>query len=111
MWLLDVNLPNGLIQALMEYGIPAETTVTRGWRNLGNGKLAAAAFRTGFRVLLTRDRLFGDSAAQALKNFPELAVVIIRLPQARSDLYLSEFKTKWEQSPIKPIPGQVIEWP
>jgi hypothetical protein len=42
MWLLDVNLPNGLMAILREHGIHAETTAYRGWRNLGNGKLSEA---------------------------------------------------------------------
>ena len=48
MWLLDVNLPYGLIKKLETLGLKAETTVSRGWRNLGNGTLAEAAFTAGF---------------------------------------------------------------
>jgi hypothetical protein len=59
MWLLDVNLPNGLIRLLQGYEIPCATTARRGWRDLTNGALAEAAFREGFRVILTRDCLFG----------------------------------------------------
>jgi hypothetical protein len=50
MWLLDVNLPNGLIRLLQSYEIPCGTTVRRGWRDLTNGALDEAAFREGFRV-------------------------------------------------------------
>ena len=39
MWLLDVNLPNGLIRLLQSYGIPCATTALRGWRDLTNGAL------------------------------------------------------------------------
>ena len=60
MWLLDVNLPNGLLKKLEKLGIKAETTAYRGWRNLGNGKLSEAAFGAGFKVILTRDRLCSE---------------------------------------------------
>ena len=40
MWLLDANLPNGLLKKLKALGIEADTTATRGWRDLGNGTLA-----------------------------------------------------------------------
>ena len=85
MWLLDVNLPKGLTKTLKALGIEADTTATRGWRDLGNGTLAEIAFRSGFRVILTRDRLFGESAARALQKFPDLAIVVLRIPQAREE--------------------------
>ena len=85
MWLLDVNLPTGL--------------------------LAEAAFGAGFRVILTRDRLFGESASRALGALPELAVVVVTLSQARAAAYLSEFRARWEQRPIEPVAGGVVEWP
>ena len=111
MWLLDVNLPNGLLKKLQELGMEADTTVNRGWRNLGNGKLSEAAFVAGFRVILTRDRLFGESAGKALKSFPELAVVILNIPQAKEANFLKAFEDAWVTSPIEPSPANVIEWP
>ncbi len=77
MWLLDVNLPNGLARVLECYGIPCDTAAQRGWRDLTNGALADAAFREGFRVILTRGRLFGTSARRALAVLPELGVVVV----------------------------------
>ena len=56
MWLLDVNLPNGLVGTLKKFGIASDTSVLRGWRNLSNGVLAAAAYNAGFSVILTKDR-------------------------------------------------------
>jgi hypothetical protein len=56
MWLLDVNLPTGLLALLRGCGISCDTTANRGWRDLTNGLLAEAAFGAGFRVILTRDR-------------------------------------------------------
>ena len=87
MWLLDVNLPNGVIQLLRGYGIACDATARRGWRVLTNGALAEAAFREGFRVILTRDRRFGTSARGVLAARPELAVVVVTLPQAREEAY------------------------
>ena len=51
MWLLDVNLPNGLATLLHSYGISCDTTARRDWRDRTNGALADAAFREGFRVI------------------------------------------------------------
>lgn len=76
-----------------------------------NGSLAETASRAGFRVILTRDRLFGESARRTLTGLPELAVVVVTLPQARTAAYLSEFRARWERQPIAPIAGGVIEWP
>jgi len=111
MWLLDVNLPNGLARLLHGYGIPCDTTARRDWRDLTNGALAEAAFREGFRVILTRDRLFGTSACRALAALPELAIVVMTLPQAREEAYLAEFETRWRRKPIEPVAGAVVEWP
>ena len=44
MWLLDVNLPTGLLALLRGYSISCDTTANRGWRDLTNGLLAEAAF-------------------------------------------------------------------
>jgi hypothetical protein len=111
MWLLDVNLPNGLVRLLHGYGISCDTTARRDWRDLTNGALAEAAFREGFRVILTRDRLFGTSARRALAALPELAIVVVTLPQAREEAYLAEFQIWWRRAPIKPLAGAVVEWP
>jgi len=111
MWLLDVNLPNGLRRVLEKLGQTSETTAFRGWRDLGNGVLAAAASQAGFRAILTRDRLFGESAGKALQTHPDLAVVILKISQSREAAYLTEFEKQWAVRPIRPEPGKVIEWP
>jgi len=111
MWLLDVNLPKGLAGLLHGYGISCDTAARRDWRGLTNGALADAAFREGFRVILTRDRLFGTSARHVLAALPELAIVIMTLPQAREDSYLAEFETQWRRKPLEPVAGAVVEWP
>ena len=110
MWLLDVNLPNGLSRLLQSYGISCDAA-RRGWRDLTNGALAEAAFRGGFRVILTRDRLFGVSARGTLAELPELAIVVVTVPQAREEAYLAEFETRWRRKRIEPIAGAVVEWP
>ena len=76
-----------------------------------NGALADAAFREGFRVILTRDRPFGMSARRVLIALPGLAIVVVTLPQAREEAYLAELEMQWRQKPIEPVAGAVIEWP
>jgi hypothetical protein len=76
MWLLDVNLPTALAQFLHRCEIPCDTPAGRGWRDLTNGALAEPAVRDGFRVILTRDRLFGESSRGVLAALPDLAIVI-----------------------------------
>jgi predicted nuclease of predicted toxin-antitoxin system len=111
MWLLDVNLPTRLAARLQSYGITAETTEARGWRELTNGSLAEAAAREGFSALLTRDRRFGVAARSVLDALPTLAVVVVTLPQLREIEYLSSFEAAWSQRRIEPVPGAIIEWP
>jgi hypothetical protein len=111
MWLLDVNLPTGLARLLDRLEIPCDTAVRRGWRSLTNGALAEAAYRAGFRVILTRDRLFGTSTGRVLAALPELGIVVVTLPQAREAAYLAEFETQWRRKPIEPVAGAVVEWP
>ena len=83
----------------------------RGWRELTNGALAQAASREGFRVLLTRDRGFGASAGSTLEALPELAIVIVTLPQVREAAYLPAFDAACRRRSIEPVPGAIIEWP
>ena len=111
MWLLDVNLPTALVGLLRVYGVSAGTAADRGWRALTNGALAQAAVQAGFRVLLARDRGFGVAAVNVLSALPELAVVVVTLPQAREEVYLTAFAEAWHREGIQPIPGAIIEWP
>lgn len=111
MWLLDANVDVHLAAVFKEWGIPCETVAHRGWKDLSNGELVAAACAQGFRCLLTRDRLFGESAARALKSFPDFAVVVITLPQQRWPEYRARFQEAWAASPIQPDPGKLIHWP
>jgi hypothetical protein len=111
MWLLDVNLPTALARLLRRFGLLAETAVERGWAGLTNGALAEMALLQGFRVLLTRDRRFAASAVSNPEALRELAIVIVRLPQAREAPYLAEFESAWRRQPIEPINGAAIEWP
>jgi hypothetical protein len=84
MWLLDANMPVQLVVLLKEFAIEADTTVARGWNTLSNGRLVHAASTAGFTVLLTRDRLFGETAAAALNAHPDFSVVTVNLPQLRA---------------------------
>jgi len=111
MWLLDANMPLQLVPLLRELGVDADSAVARSWNWLSNGSLVGAAVEANFTVLLTRDRLFGESAAQALKLYPEFSVVRIALPQLRANPFLISFPTAWSEAPILPSPGRMIEWP
>lgn len=111
MWLLDVNLPNGLVTFLRGQGVECDTAVRRGWRELTNGSLATAASRAGFDTLLTRDRFFGSAAETVLRSLPDLAVVVVTVPQSREVLYLAELERHWKRSPIRPIAGRIVTWP
>lgn len=72
MWLLDVNMPKDVVRALGDLGIVAHSAECRGWGGLTNGSLVEAASRAGFHAVLTRDRLFSQSAARSLKLFPSV---------------------------------------
>ena len=111
MWLLDANVDVHLAAVLKEFGFPCQTTASRGWKALSNGDLVAAAAAAGFRCLLTRDQLFGESASRVLKSFPEFAVVVVTLPQQRWEHYRERFWEAWAESPIQPVPGRLVRWP
>jgi hypothetical protein len=111
MWLLDVNVPKGLVAALGGLGIAAEHAEDRGWNGLTNGNLVEAAVGAGFTCLLTRDRLFSESAARALKRFPAFSVVLVTLPQLRWPEFSAEFNRAWGERPIEPEPGRLRRWP
>jgi predicted nuclease of predicted toxin-antitoxin system len=111
MWLLDANVDVHLAAVFQERGINCDTVARRGWKTLSNGELVAAAHAEGFRCLLTRDQLFGESASRALKSFPEFAVVVITLPQQRWPEYRRRFLEALSASPIRPVPGRLVHWP
>jgi hypothetical protein len=111
MWLLDANMDVHLAEVLRDLGIPCETTKSRGWKTLSNGDLVAAAVADGFQCLLTRDKLFGESASRALKTFPEFAVVVIYVPQQRWPEYRERFIALWAERPIMPVRGRLTRWP
>jgi hypothetical protein len=64
MWLLDANMDVHLSSVLTGFKIACDTAGKRGWRALSNGDLVSAAVGVGFRCLLTRDQLFGESASR-----------------------------------------------
>lgn len=106
MWLLDANLDIRICQLLGEFGIESRTAQSYGWKHLLNGQLVSAAVAEGFTCLLTRDQLFAESASRALKQFPEFAVILIRLKQQRRSQYLTQFRAAWEREPIVAMPGK-----
>lgn len=111
MWLLDVNMPVRLIEFLNNFGIAVDTTHNRGWDTYSNGVLVEAATNAGFVAMLTRDRLFAESASRALKRFPNFSVVVVTLPQANLKTYMASFAQEWDLCPILPQPGFEMFWP
>jgi hypothetical protein len=111
MWLLDANMDVHLVSVLAGFDISCDTAGQRGWKSLSNGELVRAAVDVGFKCLLTRDQLFGESASQALKQFPEFAVVVVNVPQRPWPQYREEFLAQWRKRPIEPIAGKLTQWP
>jgi predicted nuclease of predicted toxin-antitoxin system len=111
MWLLDANMPKKVVALLGEFGIDAATAESRGWEGLTNGELVAAAAAAGFTSILTRDKLFGESAAKALRRFSHFSIVLVTLPQLRGEQFIREFRLAWQHTPIRPEPGALVSWP
>ncbi|MCB0411457.1 MAG: DUF5615 family PIN-like protein [Bdellovibrionales bacterium] len=111
MWLLDHNLPIQLLDCLQNLNIQCDSTVNRGWQELSNGKLVSKAVEAGFTCILTKDKLFSQSASNALSNYPEMAIVLIKLAQCRGFQYIQNFQDEWKSTPIVPQRGKSTEWP
>jgi hypothetical protein len=111
MWLLDANLDIHLVELLKSFQIDCDTAENRGWKALRNGDLIAAAVKAGFHTLLTRDQLFVESASRTWRTFPDFGIVVVALPQLRSKLYLDAFARAWAAATIRPVAGQVVNWP
>ncbi len=111
MWLLDVNMPKKVGSLLCELGIEAHSADDKGWGSPTNGALVKAAIQAGFLCILTRDRLFSESAARTLKRFPEFCVVLITISQFRGPEFLERFRGAWDRNPIHLVAGQLLRWP
>jgi hypothetical protein len=109
MWLLDANMDVHLVSVLSDFQISCDTAGQ--WKSLANGELVRVAVDAGFKCLLTRDQLFGESASQALKQFPEFAVVVVNVAQRPWLQYREEFLARFGERPIEPIAGKLIQWP
>ena len=111
MWLLDANMDVHLVDLLASFGLNSDTASNRGWNALSNGELVGMAVTHGFECLLTRDQLFAESAAKALRIHQRFAIVLVKLPQQRWPSYREQFLRAWSAAPIIPIAGASIEWP
>jgi predicted nuclease of predicted toxin-antitoxin system len=111
MFLLDHNFPVQILEFLQGQGVQVQTTRYHGWEALENGALVSSAFEAGYRCVLTRDRKFAESAAKALRKFPEISVIIVTLQQNKADVYLASFQAAWGKDKILPLPGQLLLWP
>ncbi len=55
--------------------------------------------------------MIAASAARALRLLPELAVVVLTVPQARAAAFVAEVEARWQMRAIEPVAGRAIEWP
>jgi hypothetical protein len=110
MWLLDANMDVHLVHTLNELGVSYDTAANRGWKALSNGELVSVVVAEGLTCLLTRDQVFGESAARALKTFPSFAVVVVDLPQQRWQAHQEQFVTAWGERSIEPVAGTLVHW-
>jgi predicted nuclease of predicted toxin-antitoxin system len=111
MWLLDKNVPIQLIGLLGELGIEAVTADAKNWGALKNGELVSAAVADGISCIVTRDRLFAESAAKAIRLHASLSIVLLTLTQARAPVFLEAFSAAWSSAPILTVPGSLVRWP
>ena len=109
MWLLDVNMPLGLVPVLRDLGVGAHCAVPR-MDKLTNGELIRAASADGFEAILTRDRLFAEEATQALRRTSRF-VVVVTLPQLRGAQFIEAFRKAWSKKRIDVVHGDAIYWP
>ena len=111
MWLLDANLDVHLVGLLRSFQVDCDTPENRGWKALSIGDLVDAAAQAGFDSLLTRDQLFAESASRIWRSHPKFGIVVVLLPQLPSQGYLEAFARAWDAKPIRPIPGEILNWP
>jgi hypothetical protein len=67
MWLLDANMDVHLASVLTGFDISCDTAGNRGWKAMSNGDLVKAA-DAGFRCLLTRGHLFGNTRLNVCRS-------------------------------------------
>lgn len=110
MWLIDENLDVRLHHVLSEFGVKSHTADFANLKGLNNGQLLAAAEKLGYKVILTRDALYALDSGFKRQNQSKLAIVVIKITVPQSK-FLEWFRSEYNQSPIQPKSGQVIEWP
>jgi len=55
--------------------------------------------------------IFSSAANHVLAKYPDVAIVIMTLPQRPYAAYLKSFKEAWVKGAIIPKSGAVISWP
>ena len=100
-----------LQEFLTAHGIACSNAQAEGWAELSNGKLVQAAVDGGFRVVLTRDKLFKESASRTLRHHADVSIVLLKLPQAKGPELKSLLASLWGAAPIVPVPGELVFWP
>lgn len=111
MWLVDENLSPRLFKIFKKYGMDCQSAQFAGVSGMKNGELTRRIAELGFTCILTQDRLFAVDAASVLLEFPQIAVVVIQLPQVPASSYLNRFEEQLQREPILPKSGHVIFWP
>ena len=111
LWLLDHNVSSVIADFLRTNGISCVTAREKGWEHLSNGKLVEAAAIAGISALLTKDKLFEESANKSLKQHTQMAIVLIRMRQAPESQLIGIFAELWKEKPIQPIIGKLVVWP
>ena len=76
-----------------------------------NGELLSTASHAGFTCILTRDILFAKSAHKEMMKLPDMAIVLITIPQYKRKRYTKKFLKYWQDNPISPTQGKIIYWP
>ena len=79
--------PTNSRDLLTSYGLKSETAASHGWERLRNGELVSAAHAAGFDTTWTRDSRFAEAASKSLQALPQMALVVIKLPQRSWKLY------------------------
>ncbi len=108
---MDENVNVAAAAFLRNVGIEVATVHDYSWNGLIDDELIRSAVTTGFSCIVTNDRTFAREAASTLKLFPEISIVLLKLPQLPSEKWIKLFAEAWSAEVISPQPQTVVEWP
>jgi hypothetical protein len=111
MWPLDHNLPHIFYAVLKDRKLECQSANYAGFDALTNGSLTSAAVSAGFTAILTRDVNFPVDAKEALDQYPDFCVVIVRFKQHPPATLRQRFENSLDTlGKIAPVAG-VCYWP